>query len=109
MGLQGRSVPGSGGYPGTSNRQVMPSPSSAGTIPNAHPGFSKSAPSSPEFEVPPSLCHVPCVIGKDVCVEMMVDTGAQTSVMSLSLAKQLNLDSRIDRRHQGVAAGVGRA
>eukprot|EP00547_Thalassionema_nitzschioides_P002875 CAMPEP_0194200510 /NCGR_PEP_ID=MMETSP0156-20130528/1083_1 /TAXON_ID=33649 /ORGANISM="Thalassionema nitzschioides, Strain L26-B" /LENGTH=246 /DNA_ID=CAMNT_0038925515 /DNA_START=146 /DNA_END=886 /DNA_ORIENTATION=+ len=73
---------------------------------NMHPGFSKTA---PEFEEAPSLCYVPCVIGKEMCVEMMVDTGAQTSVMSLSLAQQLGLENQIDRRYQGVAAGVGRA
>lgn len=58
----------------------------------------------------PHMCVVPCVIGNDgVCVEMMIDTGAQTSVMSLSLVRQLQLESRIDRRHQGIAAGVGQA
>mmetsp|Transcript_23846 Transcript_23846/g.36213 ORF Transcript_23846/g.36213 Transcript_23846/m.36213 type:complete len:257 (+) Transcript_23846:134-904(+) len=108
--LQGSPVPqqqqsqqGGGGYP-AARRQVMPP---SGTIPNAHPGFSKSAPEA--FDEAPSLCYVPCVIGKDVCVEMMVDTGAQTSVMSLSLARQLGMESRIDRRHMGIAAGVGRA
>lgn len=40
---------------------------------------------------------------------MMIDTGAQTSVISLALARQLNLTSRIDRRHQGIASGVGHA
>lgn len=55
-----------------------------------------------------NLCMAPCVIG-NVCVEMMVDTGAQLSVISVSLARRLDLANRIDRRHQGVAAGVGRA
>lgn len=40
---------------------------------------------------------------------MMVDTGAQASVISLPLARELGMETRIDRRHQGVAAGVGRA
>merc|ERR1711920_742897 len=106
--LQGSPVPQQqqqqGGYP-AARRQVMPP---SGTIPNAHPGFSKSPPEDFD-EVPPSLCYVPCVIGKDVCVEMMVDTGAQTSVMSLSLARQLGMEQRIDRRHMGIAAGGGRA
>ena len=56
------------------------------------------------------MCVVPCVIGRaGVCVEMMVDTGAQTSVMSASLAQQLDLMSGINRRYQGVASGVGTA
>lgn len=40
---------------------------------------------------------------------MLVDTGAQSSVLSLPLVSQLGLSNRIDRRYQGVAAGVGRA
>jgi len=59
--------------------------------------------------IPTHMCVVPCVIGDNVCVEMMVDTGAQSSVMSLPLAKQMGLISRLDRSERGVAAGVGRA
>lgn len=56
------------------------------------------------------MCIAPCVIGNNgLCVEMMVDTGAQSSVISLPLARQLGIESRIDRTHQGVAQGVGRA
>merc|ERR1712232_823950 len=57
------------------------------------------------------MCHVPCLLGtgNDVCVEMMVDTGAEMSVISLELARQLKLDTNIDRHYRGVAAGVGRA
>jgi len=90
-------------YPGQQRRAVMPSPS---LNRNAHPGFSNAA---TDFEEHAGLCYVPCVLGKNVCVEMMVDTGAQTSVMSLSLARQLGMENRIDRRHMGIAAGVGRA
>lgn len=54
------------------------------------------------------LIYVACEIG-DVAVEMMVDTGAQTSVISEPLVRRLNLASRIDSSQQGVAAGVGRA
>ena len=39
----------------------------------------------------------------------MVDTGAQSSVISQRLARQLNIHHQIDRRHQGVASGVGQA
>ncbi|CAJ1945291.1 unnamed protein product [Cylindrotheca closterium] len=54
------------------------------------------------------MCHIPCVVGPNsVCVEMMVDTGAESSVISEQLAKELGL--QIDRRAQGIAAGVGQA
>jgi len=39
----------------------------------------------------------------------MVDTGAESSVISESLAKDLGLHQQIDRRAKGIAAGVGRA
>ena len=39
----------------------------------------------------------------------MVDTGAESSVISESLAKELGLYHLLDRRAQGVAAGVGQA
>lgn len=51
---------------------------------------------------------VPCTIGS-ITVEMLVDTGAQSSVLSMPLVSQLGLLNRLDRRYQGVAAGVGRA
>lgn len=54
------------------------------------------------------MCHIACVISNNsVCVEMMVDTGAQSSVMSSSLAQELNVS--IDTRHKGIASGVGQA
>ena len=57
------------------------------------------------------MCHVPCLLGSDrnICVEMMVDTGAESSVISLQLAKELKLESYIDRNYQGIASGVGKA
>lgn len=58
---------------------------------------------------PAHMCVVPCVIGEGLCVEMMVDTGAQSSVISLALARELGLQNRIDSREQGIAAGVGQA
>ena len=39
----------------------------------------------------------------------MVDTGAEMSVISEQLAKELGLRSQIDRRARGIAAGVGQA
>ena len=54
------------------------------------------------------MCLIPCTIG-NITVEMLVDTGAQTSVLSSPLVRQLGLSNRLDRRFQGMAAGVGRA
>mmetsp|Transcript_37841 Transcript_37841/g.55724 ORF Transcript_37841/g.55724 Transcript_37841/m.55724 type:complete len:286 (+) Transcript_37841:67-924(+) len=80
-------------------------------------GNSRSLPQTPPAVSPfpqthrasePHMCNVPCVIG-EICVEMMVDSGAQSSVISLPLARQLGLGSRIDTRERGVAAGVGTA
>eukprot|EP00931_Biecheleriopsis_adriatica_P042646 TRINITY_DN2431_c0_g1_i1.p1 TRINITY_DN2431_c0_g1~~TRINITY_DN2431_c0_g1_i1.p1 ORF type:complete len:327 (+),score=84.23 TRINITY_DN2431_c0_g1_i1:56-982(+) len=52
--------------------------------------------------------YVPCEIGAHE-VEMLVDTGAEMSVISETLARQLNLLDRLDRRYQGMARGVGSA
>merc|ERR1712187_195072 len=55
-----------------------------------------------------SMANVACEIS-DIAVEMMVDTGAQTSVISEPLARRLNLMDRVDTSMQGIAAGVGQA
>jgi len=55
-----------------------------------------------------NLLYVPCEINGRVC-EMMVDTGAQSSVISESLMRTLGLENKLNRWHQGIAAGVGRA
>ena len=52
---------------------------------------------------------VECRFGDAAAVEMMVDSGAQHSVISAPLAQRLGLMNRLDRSEQGVAAGVGRA
>ena len=54
------------------------------------------------------MCQVACVLG-GVAVEMCVDSGAQTSIISEPLARQLGLLARLDSSQQGIAAGVGRA
>lgn len=54
------------------------------------------------------MLYVACEVG-DIAVEMMVDTGAQMSVISLPLARRLNLMAHLDASVQGVAAGVGQA
>jgi len=55
-----------------------------------------------------NLVYVPCEIN-DRLVEMMVDTGAQTSVISRPLMEKLCIDKKLNREKQGVAAGVGTA
>jgi hypothetical protein len=55
-----------------------------------------------------SMIHIACEIGESE-VEILVDTGAQMSVISEPLASQLGLLSRLDRSRQGVANGVGQA
>ena len=55
-----------------------------------------------------SLLHVACEVSGRM-VEMMVDTGAQTSVISSSLMQTLNLEHKLNRRWQGIASGVGTA
>jgi len=45
------------------------------------------------------VCGKPC--------EMLLDTGSEFSVISLPTARRLGLEPYIDRRMQGVAAGVG--
>jgi len=55
-----------------------------------------------------SMIHIACEIGE--CeAEILVDTGAEMSVMSEQLAGQLGLLSHLDRSMQGVASGVGQA
>mmetsp|Transcript_19266 Transcript_19266/g.61191 ORF Transcript_19266/g.61191 Transcript_19266/m.61191 type:complete len:157 (+) Transcript_19266:1-471(+) len=54
------------------------------------------------------MLYVACEIG-DVAVEMLVDTGAQMSVISAPLAERLGLMGQLDRSEQGLAAGVGHA
>jgi Aspartyl protease len=55
-----------------------------------------------------SLCYVTCEINNRL-VEMMVDTGAQTSVISDGLMRKLNLGKMLNTWYTGVASGVGTA
>ena len=63
--------------------------------------------------VVPHMCVVPCVFhtnsGGSLCVELMIDTGASTSVMSTAIMNRLGMWDKLDRSHQGMASGVGRA
>lgn len=95
--VQGRRMPNNHFPPATSS---SPSPHQL-PPPSLLSGFATRRPP------PTHMCIVPCIMGRGTCVEMMIDTGAQTSVISSSLANELSLT--IDRSHQGVAVGVGRA
>ena len=48
------------------------------------------------------------VVGGIAC-EALVDTGAQSSVLSAPLMRRLGLTRLLDTRMQGVASGVGHA
>ena len=77
---------------------------------SAYPGQQQQQFQNYNLPIPPHMCMAPCVIGHDgVCVEMLVDTGAQTSVISLPLVQQLKLEAKIDASRQGIASGVGQA
>mmetsp|Transcript_28272 Transcript_28272/g.40402 ORF Transcript_28272/g.40402 Transcript_28272/m.40402 type:complete len:276 (+) Transcript_28272:188-1015(+) len=58
-----------------------------------------------------SSSHMATVLGTigNIAIEMLIDTGAQTSVLSMPIVRQLGLMNRLDRRYMGVAAGVGQA
>ncbi|KAL7522150.1 hypothetical protein ACHAWX_006843 [Stephanocyclus meneghinianus] len=75
------------------------------------PSSSSSLLQPSHYNYPPvaaHMCLIPCTM-QNITVEMLVDTGAQSSVLSMPLVKQLGLFNRLDRRTMGVAAGVGRA
>ena len=80
--------------------------------PSRNPAYSHHSPYNNPFiqthAIPKHMCLIPCAIG-DITVEMLVDTGAQSSVLSMPYVRQLGLANRLDRRTMGVAAGVGRA
>mmetsp|Transcript_25265 Transcript_25265/g.53664 ORF Transcript_25265/g.53664 Transcript_25265/m.53664 type:complete len:295 (-) Transcript_25265:235-1119(-) len=100
--------------PGSPSRSVAPPPpprggsagyvGSNGSSASRSSGLFASPPSATDMDSP----YVACEIG-GMAIEMLVDTGAQTSVISQPLVRQLNLMSHLDTSHQGIAAGVGRA
>lgn len=79
--------------------------------PQTSSSFASSTPFGSNNPFAASSSHmaiVPCTIGA-ICIEMLVDTGAQTSVLSMPIVRQLGLTKRLDRRYMGIAAGVGQA
>lgn len=61
---------------------------------------------NPEDFVTYSLLFIDCKIN-NVAVQAMIDTGAQISVMPLSIAKECNVDYLVDPRFASMCVGVG--
>jgi hypothetical protein len=78
--------------------------------PHLMPNFATPSQQPNHFGIASSthMCIIPCTI-RDITVEMLVDTGAQSLIISAPLVMQLGLSNRLNTRYQGVAAGVGRA
>ena len=62
----------------------------------------------PSMHSPPEMLYISGRVGSAPC-DILVDTGAQFSVISTPLMRRLGLSSRLNTGVQGVAAGVGRA
>jgi DNA damage-inducible protein 1 len=60
----------------------------------------------PESFIPVNMLYIKGKIN-DQELDIFVDTGAQVSVMSFSLAKQLGIDYLIDHFCEGVLVGIG--
>jgi DNA damage-inducible protein 1 len=52
------------------------------------------------------MLYIECTINKKT-VQAFVDSGAQSTIMSLGLARELGLERLIDKRFKGQAVGVG--
>mmetsp|Transcript_19616 Transcript_19616/g.29108 ORF Transcript_19616/g.29108 Transcript_19616/m.29108 type:complete len:257 (+) Transcript_19616:212-982(+) len=94
--------------------EVCPSCATASLSSNNSRNSSRASASSYRAKPPSSgskskqMCIVPCVVGGNgVCIEMMIDSGASASVISLGLARRLGMENRI-QRSQGTAVGVGK-
>jgi DNA damage-inducible protein 1 len=60
----------------------------------------------PESFIPVKMLYIKCKINNTE-LDIFIDTGAQVSIMSLSLAKQLGIDYLIDHFCEGKVVGVG--
>mmetsp|Transcript_58714 Transcript_58714/g.108303 ORF Transcript_58714/g.108303 Transcript_58714/m.108303 type:complete len:229 (-) Transcript_58714:114-800(-) len=55
-----------------------------------------------------AMLYLPCII-RGKATEMLLDTGAQVSVITLPMVRHLGMEDEIDDSIFGVAAGVGKA
>ena len=62
----------------------------------------------PSAHSPPEMLYISGRVGSAPC-DLLVDTGAQISIISTPLMRRLGLSNRLNTSVQGVAAGVGRA
>lgn len=93
--------------PGTPLRRPPTSTSSTSSHPH-HPQSAITSDGLLQSHSNKELIYVPAEIN-DRLVELMVDTGAQQSVISSSLMKKLGLAHKLNRQLQGIAQGVGKA
>ena len=105
--------------PPRSPAAAMPSPSPAASMPSAPPAAAwqpthpfETTPAAPGAWASPGawggMLLVGGLLGGFGC-EVLVDTGAQSSVLSAPLMNRLHLRRSLDRSMQGVAQGVGTA
>ena len=66
----------------------------------------KAYSSNPEFFFSVTMLHFNCTINGQT-VRVLVDSGAQITVMSSNIMKACNLDNILDIAHKGVCKGVG--
>ena len=75
---------------------------------NAHHNMEYALEHNPEAFADVTMLYLDCAVNKEHMVAL-VDTGAQTSVMSLEFARRCRVDMLMDTRIQGMATGVGTA
>jgi len=71
-------------------------------------GLSHAALQNPEMFSSKSMLYIPGTVA-GVAIELFVDTGAQSSVVSECMVRQLKRSHRVDRTYRGQARGVGKA
>eukprot|EP01065_Artemidia_motanka_P008970 TRINITY_DN14563_c0_g1_i1.p2 TRINITY_DN14563_c0_g1~~TRINITY_DN14563_c0_g1_i1.p2 ORF type:complete len:239 (+),score=63.61 TRINITY_DN14563_c0_g1_i1:63-779(+) len=77
---------------------------------NVQANLERAVEEAPETLVRVPLLHVSARLGQDGAVlPAVVDTGAQTSVISPEAAVRCGLDRLVDSRYRGAAVGVGAA
>mmetsp|Transcript_12204 Transcript_12204/g.27618 ORF Transcript_12204/g.27618 Transcript_12204/m.27618 type:complete len:231 (-) Transcript_12204:81-773(-) len=81
---------------------MTPVQAAAPALPSAH---EEQEDVDPDEDV---MLYLPCIVRGKAC-EMLLDTGAQVSVITLPMVRHLGMEDEIDDSILGVAAGVGKA